>query len=300
MKNLLAGRGFILLAILASGLFTEARAGLVNDVPSCYASVHIQPDATPYDRLIYVLLDQTVKLPTDLEQSVVNNALRLVQPGSKFVIAKFSAFSQKRYLEVVHTGILERPLAPSRVNSTSMRATRLLSRCLGMQAAFARQMAATAIARILKASSSSLDKSDVMLALKTVSKSVAADPAREKTVFVVTDGLENSSVTSFYANSAIRSINPSAQIAKAAAAHLFGDFAGAAVYVLGAAMMPPTAEGTRAQRDGYRDPSVLGNLKTFWRSYFAKSDACLVEFGEPALTRPVSYEQSRCNPNQSR
>jgi hypothetical protein len=284
----------VLFAIMALGFFAEARAGLVNDVPSCYAVTHIKPAAMPYDKLIYILIDQTVKLTPDLEQSVVNNALRMVQPGSKFVIAEFSAFSQGRYLEVIHTGIEERPLAASRVDSTPIRAAHTLRRCLTMQAGFARRMVATTVARILKESKSTLDQSDIMLALKTVSKAIRTDPAQEKVVFVVTDGLENSSVTSFYMDNSVRNIDPSTEIAKAAAAHLFGNFGGASVYILGGAMMPPASNGTRAQRDGYRDPTVLGHLKAFWREYFTRSGACLVEFGEPALTRPVSYVNPQC------
>ncbi|MDA8093316.1 MAG: hypothetical protein M0T84_05275 [Betaproteobacteria bacterium] len=290
MKNtLLPISRVALLACMALGALPNAYAGLVNDVPSCYAATHIRPGAKPYDNMVYIALDQTVKLDPTLEQSVVNNALRLVQPGSKFVIAEFSAFSQGRYLNVLHTGIVEQPLAASRVNSTPIVAARQLRQCLGMQASFARKMVATTLAQVMTRSSSSLDESDVMLAMKTISKAVAADPAQHKTVFVVTDGLENSSITSFYAHDSVRDINPSTELSKAAAAHMFGNFKGASVYVLGGAMMPPATNGTRAQRDGYRDPRTLENLSRFWRDYFAKSNARLVEFGEPALIAPVRY-----------
>ena len=281
---------------MALGSLSEARAGLVDDVPSCYAVTHIQPATVPYDKLIYILVDQTVQLPPDLEQSVVNNALRMVQPGSKFVIAEFSAFSQHRFLQVIHTGIVESPLAASRVNFTPITAARMLKRCLVVQMAYARRMVAMTLAKIMKASSSSLEYSDIMLALKTVSTAVAVDPAHEKTVFVVTDGLENSSVTSFYANDTVRDINPSAELAKAAAAHLFGNFHRASVYFLGGAVMPPVSQSSTTQRAGYRDPAILRDLKIFWRDYVANSNACLVEFGEPALTRPVNYVKPLCKP----
>ncbi len=278
-----------LAAATVFGMIANARAGLINDVPSCYAATHIRPSGKPYDTLLYIVLDQSVKLDRALEQSVVDNALRLVQPGSKFVIAEFSAFSQGRYLRVLHTGIVERPLARSQVDSTSIEAARRLKQCLAMQDGFARRMVATTLAKVMIASTSSLDQSDIMLAMKTVSTAVAADPAKRKVVFVVTDGLENSSITSFYAHDSVRDIDPSAEMDKATAAQMFGNFGGASIYVLGGAMMPPTAEGTRDERDGYRDPRTLQDLKQFWRKYFAKSDAHLIEFGEPALIQPVRY-----------
>ncbi len=287
----LSMRLFTAAAIAAAGFTTcgTALAGLINDVPSCYAATHIAQDGPSYDKLVYVLLDQTVQLDPALEQSVVDNSLRLLQPGSKFVIAEFSAFAQGHYLNVLHTGIIERPLAAARVDSTPMRAARRLQQCLGMQADFARKMVATTLASVMKASTSSLDRSDVLLALKTVSRVVQTDPAARKTVFVVTDGLENSTVTSFYARDAVRDIDPKVELAKAETAHMVGNFGRASVYVLGGAMMPPAAGGTLAERDGYRDPKTLSDLKNFWRAYFAKSNARLVEFGEPALLEPIAY-----------
>ena len=278
-----------LLAAAALLVCGSARAGLVNDVPSCYAATQIQPDAHPYDKLVYILVDQTVALDPELEQSVVDNSLRMLQPGSKFVIAQFSAFSQGRYLTILHSGIVERPLDASRVNSTPIRASKDLDQCLGEQGGFARTMVARTLADVMKASTSTLDQSDVLMALNTVSAAVAADPARHKTVFVATDGLENSSVTSFYACGTVRDINPSKEMAKAVNAHLVGDFGGASVYILGGGLMPPATLGTKAQRDGYRDSHTLSDLSQFWHNYFDRSNARLVEFGEPALVQPVSY-----------
>ena len=267
----------------------NVHAGLVNDVPSCYAATHIEPDMQPYDKLVYIVVDQTVSLGETLEQSVVDNALRMVQPGSKFVIAEFSAFSQGRYLNVLHTGIVERPLADTRVNSTPMRAAKALDQCLSQQGSFARTMVAKTLADVMKGSSNTLDQSDILMAFKSVAQAVAADPAPHKTLFAVTDGLENSTVTSFYARGSVRDINPAAELTKAVGSHMVADFGGTKVYVLGGAIMPPAAQGTKAQRDGYRDPRTLQDLSQFWHDYFAKSNARLVAFGEPALLEPVNY-----------
>ncbi|MGC9200284.1 MAG: hypothetical protein ACP5E5_15500, partial [Acidobacteriaceae bacterium] len=82
---------------------------------------------------------------------------------------------------------------------------------------------------------------------------------------------------------------PKVELAKADAAHEFGNFGGATVYVLGGAMMPPAQHGTQAEMNGYRDPQTLLHLKQFWQGYFAHSDATLAEFGEPALVSPVAF-----------
>ncbi len=87
----------------------------------------------------------------------------------------------------------------------------------------------------------------------------------------------------------MRDINPTVELEKAGQANMIGNFGGAAVYVLGGAMMPAAKEGTKAQRDGYRDPHTLNDLSQFWHDYFAKANAHLMAFGEPALVEPVSY-----------
>lgn len=279
-------RVFALMAALFSGM---AYAGLVNDVPSCYEANGIRPFSTPYDNLIYVLLDQTVQLDQELQKSVLDNTRRLMQPGTKFVIAEFSAFSQEHYLTVLHTGIIENPIPPSNLGDVVISKLRPFLNCLREQVVFAARMALETEHQIMESSASSLHHSDILQALKTVAGAVAQDSAKNKAVFVVTDGVENSSVTSFYARDSVRLIDPSTEIAKAKAADLFSDFGGARIYVLGGGVMPPATSGTTAQRDGYRNPQVLHALSTFWHAYFKSSNADLVEFGEPALVEAVSW-----------
>jgi len=140
-------------------LASPVYAGLVNDVPSCYVATHIAPSDKPYDNLLYVLIDQTVKLDPTLKQSVVDNMMRLLVPGSKFVVAEFSAFSQGHYLNVLHTGIIEKPLDSSRVSNTSIQAAKQLEQCLNMQKTYALNMALSTATQVLKTDTSSLDQS---------------------------------------------------------------------------------------------------------------------------------------------
>ena len=280
-------RGLLLAAGLTAGMMGAARAGLQDDVPSCYVANHIQPaDGVGYSRLIYVLIDQTVGWTTDLESSVMENLNRNLTPGTKFVIAEFSAFSQGRYLEVLHTGIIEEPLPASQVGSTPIQAAKILSECLGDQLPYAVKMADDATVAALQGSSSSLNNSDIMSALSAVSAVVAADPAKQRLVFLATDGLENSGVTSFYRHGAIRNIDPAHELALAAANGLVGDFGGADVYVIGGALAPGSGAGLN---DAYRSPQELKHLAAFWSGYFQKSNARLVAFGEPALLQPVGF-----------
>jgi len=260
-----------------------AMAGTLDDVPSCYAAAHIQPaDGRGYSRLLYVLIDQTVAWNRDIERAIMDNLNQNMTPGTKFVIADFSAFSQGRYLAVIHTGIIEAPMPDSQIGATPIEAAKLLNACLAGQLPYAVKMADDATVSALQDSSGSLANSDILSALAQVSSAIAADPAPDKALFLASDGLENSAVTSFYRHGAIREIDPAGELARAKAAGLTGDFGGATVFVIGGALPPPG-------ETPYEGPALLAHLADFWARYFQLSNARLAAFGEPALLQPLRF-----------
>lgn len=260
-----------------------AKAGVQNDVPSCYQASHITPQVGTYSKLFYMLIDQTVDWNRALESAIMDNLNHNLTPGTKFVIADFSAFAQGRYLDVLHTGIIESPLPASQIGNTPIQSAKLLTDCLADQLPFAVNMADQATISALQASTGSLNNSDIMSALKTVSSAMAADPAPQKLLFLASDALENSAVASFYTHGAIRNIDPARELKRAQAADMLGNFSGARIYVMGAALPPP---GT----DAYESPITLQHLADFWSAYFQQSNATLIDFGEPALLQPVTFD----------
>ena len=205
-------------------------------------------------------------------------------PGTKFVIAEFSAFSQGRYLDVIHTGIIENPMSENQVDNTPIEKTRLFNECLAGQRPFATAMADQSVQTALQASSSSLNHSDIMSALQEIAKAIAADPASQKILLLASDGLENSGITSFYHRGNLRDINPKFEVQRATDAGLLGNFGGTRVFVIGGAL-----PGEGSQTAQYRSPEVLSRLEQFWQLYFQNSNADLIEFGEPALLQPVTF-----------
>jgi len=282
------GLGFACAALLFSAAST-ALAGTENAVPSCYQANHIRHFSASYNKLVYVLIDQTVQLDATLKKSVLNNMLRVLDPGTKFVVAEFSAFSQGRYLQVLKTGIIENPIPPDHIGDVVMTRLQSFRTCMKNQEAYARNLALKAAYTAMAGSTSSLGHSDILMALKTIAVTIRNDHAKQKLLFLVSDGLENSTVTSFYANYSIRRLNVKVEMSKIKKDNLLTKFGGAKVYVLGGADLPSAGHGTRNQREGYRNPLVLMSLKRFWFHYFAKSNANLVEFGEPALVSPVHF-----------
>jgi hypothetical protein len=131
-------------------------------------------------------------------------------------------------------------------------------------------------------SSGEIAKSDVMASLKDIAGKVRQSQAKEKVVLLVSDMLENSSITSFYTSQVVRKIDPAKELGLAQDNQLMADFADARVYVIGAGLLNDSKNKT-----AYRDPKTMLALRSFWQSYFEKSHARLMEFGQPALLNPV-------------
>ena len=53
-----------------------------------------------------------------------------------------------------------------------------------------------------------------------------------------------------------------------------------ACQMLGAVLL---SDDTKNKKAAYRDPKTMSALADFWRTYFEKSNAQLIEFGQPAL-----------------
>lgn len=132
--------------------------------------------------------------------------------------------------------------------------------------------------------SSDLAKSDVMASLRDFSARIRQSNAKERVVLIVSDMLENSSVSSFYANNTVRRINAGKELALAQKNDLVGDFGGARVYVIGAGML---AKDATSKKGIYRSPDVMNALSEFWKGYFRATNADLKEFGQPALLMPI-------------
>ncbi|WP_299719769.1 hypothetical protein [Caballeronia sp.] len=283
-KNAMSKRVAYLFVAVVFGLCADAvSAGVVNDVPSCYLANHFKVPTTRLDQEFFLAIDQTTVFDDRLRAQIVDNALRSVRPASAYTVLDFSAFSQGRYTEVVTRGVVEAQFPEKNRDDVSERALRSFDACMGGQTAFAKKSIVATIQQIEAGATNDLAKSDILAALKDISDKIRTSPASDKVLFLASDMLENSSISSFYSRNAVRRIDAAAELKKATAAGLIADFGGARVYVLGAGLLTEDVKKTKV----YRDPLTMAALKQFWSEYFKQSNANLVEFGEPALLGAV-------------
>lgn len=264
-----------------------AHAGIDNDIPSCYTANKI-PVAPPATKLeVFMVIDQTTQFDQNLKGSIFQNFGALLNGGNSFVIASFSSFAQGRYFEVQTAGTFEGTVAESARNDISMNSMRKFDVCLVQQVNYGKKVAGDAMQKAFAGAASDIAKSDIIGSLKELSTRIHASKAKDKILFLASDMLENSTITSFYGNHSVRAIDPTIEMKKVEVAKMFGDFGGARVFVLGAGLMQENVGGTNQKTGIYRDPKTVALLREFWNKYFAASNAKLLEFGAPALLNPV-------------
>ncbi len=283
-------RGAAACTVLLASTLAQAAGISASDTPSCYAANKLDIPAPTPEREVFVLLDQTTPLDATLQRSVAENLDRLLQPGTAYSLATFSSFGQGRYLEVLSAGTLERPLPDAARNSIGVKVLRNFDACLQGQQRYVRTQAAQTLQQGLAGISTAYVKSDVMASIREISSRVQQSRAADRILFVVSDMLENSGVSSFYAQRNMRQIDAATELKKAEANGMLASLAGARVFVLGAGLVqdPKAKNGVARDSGVYRDPRAMAALKDFWAQYFQRSQATLEQFGMPALLVPVN------------
>lgn len=266
---------------LACSAPVQAREG---DVPSCYAANRMSEPAPAARRAVFLLIDETTLLNPALQSAAWQAVAPLIVAGTELTVVRFSAYSQSRYTSTAFSGLVEEGVPESERHAISVKKLRQFDECLAGQRSFMVKKVQTAMAQSFGNASTDLAKSDVLAAMNDVSVSVRAARAPQKLVLVISDMLENSTVSSFYERNGMRAIDPAAEIARVRKAGMLGDFDNARIWVMGAGLIASDTTGKKAV---YRDPIRLKALQTFWTDYFAQSKGNLIDFGTPELKQSI-------------
>ncbi|HUN91792.1 MAG TPA: hypothetical protein VMU33_07030 [Burkholderiaceae bacterium] len=268
-------RGAVAAACLAAGA-AFAQEPRDHAIPSCYEQLRdFAPRETTGD--LTVIVDQTTFLDARMRQIIHETVDRLVRPGTRISIAVFSAYVDGRYLDVLASGQTETAIDAKQRDFVPKRELRQNDQCLADQLAFAHRLVAKTLDAAFAGIDPNIVRSDILAALRDIGRRVAEAPSGNRMVIVVSDMLENSSITSFYQGSRLRDVDPKVELKKTLDAGVRADFAGARVVVIGAGIVSDKATDGRS----YRDPRAMLDLEDFWRRWFAASHGDIVEFGKP-------------------
>ena len=241
--------------------------------PSCYEIYKIDKKSE-VDTAVFILIDETTPFNDRLKEQIISNSLNFVKPGNSVIIGKFSAMIDGKYNETLFDFNLDMPLSDSEKYELNKNTLGKVDKCLKDQMAFVRKSVESQINSAF--GTAEIAKSDIFYALKDFAKSSIVDKeAKRKVVILASDMLENSSITSFYANNAVRQIDAKNELKKVGDSDFFADFGNADVFVIGT--------GITKNYKKYINAKQLSSFSKFWSEYFEKSNARLVDFGTPAL-----------------
>lgn len=232
---------------------------------------------TASGRLLTVIVDQTVPMPEDIQRSAWGQIDRFVAPGDKIRLYSFSGITAGEHTRLLFAGELDAALPEAIRDDVSMMKLRAFDRCMKGQreqynASFGRQFVGA-----LRAASSDHPRSEIMFSLREIANDLTNQSSAEHFTFIISDMLEHSASTSFYARGAMRNLDATRELANAQRQNLFAQFPDARVYITGAGL------ATDANRHGDRTGQAMDKLEVFWRAYFEQSGAQLAGFGKPVL-----------------
>lgn len=266
--------------VLALALPAAVLAAERNDLQSCYERnqlVGIKPAGT--GRELVVIIDQTIPMPEDLQRSSWGQIDRFVQSGDRVKLYTFSAFLPGEYLRLAYSGELDMPLEGDVRDDVNMRKLRGLDQCLitqkkAFQAGFGKQFV-----KGLREARQDIPKSEIMNSLRKVGEDMKMEQGvNDRVVYLISDMLEHSDYTSFYAANQIKQLNVGNELKLAQSKGLYADLQGSRVYVSGAGLV------TDSVKHAYRSGKTMDALNDFWSQYLNASNATLAGFGTPSLS----------------
>lgn len=227
------------------------------------------------EREIFVIIDKSTPLPEVMQKNALINILALIKPETMVDIFTLSEHNKDGYLAFSGGYYFDSKLSEKDKNDFSSKAIQIYNQCLDVADAKTRASLTADFydAMQSRAAEYNITRSDLLYGLKNIAASaVAASPAQQKIVFILSDMLENSSYLSFYTFGQLASMGVGEALYVVSLNDLFADFGGTDVFVVGAGYSPyqPIIRNVR-DKDA---------LETFWSAYFRASNANLRRFEE--------------------
>jgi hypothetical protein len=261
---------------LAVALCLLPLAAMSASKQGCYAAIDYgeQVDVAP-KRSLYVIVDQTVDYSKKMKAKVHTLLTEWGQPGDQIKIARFTANFRDSYPSVEFVGHLEPAAGEKYLRSLHLRDRKELESCLQAQREKFDEDYQASLKKVVEGSNPKAPKTDIFYSLKQLSKHMLDKDVKDKTVLLVSDGLENSSISSFYRAGKIRKLNARKEVSKIRRQGLVSHWQGAKIYMLGLGLPP--------KKEKYINDKKVKNLHTFWERYFVEGKGKVVALGSPDI-----------------
>ena len=266
------------LLLLVSGLFVFINtATAATGIASCYKGVGEGQsfDVMP-DHALYILVDQTTPLSTAMKSRLTQIVSGWGNAGDHVKIVGFSANFRDQYPRLYFDGRVERQPTQEFLFNLHYKEKTTLANCLQEQQKAFNSGFNNQFAQALSDISVEIPKTDLLYSLKQISDQlVKPQDGMKRTVLLVSDGLENSSVTSFYQKGKIKILNDKKVISHVRRKGLVANWKNANVYLYGIGLWPKPSE--------YANVKAVSSVGRFWERYFVEGNAIIKAIGTPEL-----------------
>jgi hypothetical protein len=269
MKQHTGGFGFLqsrvkvwlLCAVFCAILGNGGQVFAGSMLKSCYDIPGVEPPTIDPKRGLYVFIDQTMALTPPMKQTVINLVSQWGNDGERVKIARFSANISGQYSELVFDEIGNIPPTEPYLFHLRRKHKKQILACLEERKSDFDKALTNTLHNTLKLTNDRLPKTNLIHALTEFSEQMLAlDDIDDKTVLLITDGLENSDLYSFHLRGKIRTINPKESLNKIRRKGLIPNWYGATIYIMGV--------GYISDEKFYARPKITQPLKKFWERYF--------------------------------
>jgi len=248
-----------------------------GDIKSCYAGIdYIKPVNTQAERALYVFIDQTTPLSGKMRKKISALLTTWGKKGDLLKVARFSANYRGKYPELIFNQKIDGLPEHEYVYNLRWKDKKEFLACIENQEKEIKLQFVKLIRQTLEANNPKTPKTELLYSLKELSRQVIIKhEAKSKTVLLVSDGMENSEVLSFYKTGGLKKVNVRKTILKIRRQGLIGHWKGTNVYIYGLAL--------GSKKKPYTSPKSVNRLKSFWEHYFVEGGAVVKGIGAPEL-----------------
>lgn len=239
------------------------------------------PTACP-EAALFVFVDQSVNYDDAIKAKAMELVRNWSAEGRAVEIYSFSSALPGRYTSRITGGRFDdRPTDEYLDNLKRSDRERFIS-LHSRQPLIARKAVVLSLQEAFAGSRNEIQHTDIVRTMKEMSDYIRSYPARTKSIFLVSDMMENSSMASFYYRGRTRLIDPAREMQKCTTRQMIGNFGGRVrVYILGLGFYDNGS--SPAKSESYLDADRINAIAAFWRSYFRNSGAYVVETGKPMM-----------------
>lgn len=263
--------------VVAIAMMLMPLAGWAQEKPqSCYSHIDYgEPVSSTPKRALYIVVDQTMEMSDNMPQKVEQLLAGWGQPGDLIKLARFSANMRDHYPSVEYVVQLDPKPSEKYLFGLRWADKKELLACLERQDKDVKAAFSKAMGQVFAGVNPKTPKTDIFYSLKQLSKHFLDEDVEEKVVLLISDGLENSAVSSFYHKGKLRKINSRKEISKIRRQGLMSHWDGARIYMYGLGLPP--------KKQKYVDLKVNKSLYKFWEHYFVEGDGKVAALGTPEL-----------------